>query len=246
VIWLYDGSSGWDAVAFTELSLALTAGTASRPHDVFVYNNSGTATLELTAWTNDTTRATALTTQNGVYVKTGDTTRLYLGTIYLDGSKQCSYLVGGVAAGGTAGVIGFWNMYNRVRWATFSGDNTDSWSYTTGTWRAANNSSTLRTFFVVGIDGDLVDGRYLYASNYTGSTGRNAIGYDSTSSPYDAMGIATAGPAGAQSAMIGSIIRPASGYHYVTALEYGATTVTWYGDVGLATVQSGLHCAGMF
>ena len=246
VLWLYDGSAGWDAVAFSELSIALSGGTASRLHDVFVYNNAGTATLELTAWTNDTTRATALVLQNGRYVQTGATTRLYLGTIYIDGSKQCNFITGGVAANGTAGVVGLWNAYHRHRWSTFSGDSTDSWSYTTAGWRVANNSSTLRTSFVVGLVGNSVDARYLYASNYSGTTGRNAIGYDSTSVPYDAMGIATAGPAGAQSAMIASIIRPEVGYHYATALEFGATTVTWYGDVGLATVQSGLHCSGMF
>lgn len=38
--------------------------------------------LELTAWTNDTTRATAITTQDGVYVKNGDATRRLVGTIF--------------------------------------------------------------------------------------------------------------------------------------------------------------------
>jgi hypothetical protein len=48
------------------------------------------------------------------------------------------------------------------------------------------------------------------------------------------------------SSFISSSVRPTAGFHYVTALEYGATTVTWYGDLGLATVQSGLHCSGMY
>lgn len=246
IIWLYDGSSQWEQFEISELSIALSGGTASRLHDVFVYSNTGVPTLELTAWTNDTTRATALVLQDGRYVKAGATTRLYLGTIYIDGSNQCNFIVGGVSAGGTAAVVGLWNMYHRHRWSTFSGDSTDSWSYTTGAWRAANNSSTLRTSFVVGVAGDSVDARYLYVSSYTGSTGRNAIGYDSTSVPYDAMGIATAGPTGAMSSFVGSGVVASAGYHYVTALEYGATTVTWYGDVGLSTVQSGVYCAGSF
>ena len=78
---LYDGSSTWTVYTFTERSLALTV-TSGKNYDVFAYNNSGTVTLELSAaWTNDTTRADALTTQNGVTVKSGATTRRWLGTI---------------------------------------------------------------------------------------------------------------------------------------------------------------------
>ena len=80
---LYDGTN-WIRHEFTERSLALGALTASRPHDIFIYDNAGTLTLSATAWTNATTRATALTTQDGVYVKTGATGYRYLGTIYID------------------------------------------------------------------------------------------------------------------------------------------------------------------
>lgn len=38
--------------------------------------------LELTAWTNDTTRATIISTQDGVFVKNGDPTRRLAGTIF--------------------------------------------------------------------------------------------------------------------------------------------------------------------
>src|SRR3990167_7040004 len=81
-IGLYDGSSAWAIYTFTELTLALGTLTSGLPYDVFAYDSSGTVTLEALAWTNGTTRATALTTQNGVLVKTGATTRRYLGTFY--------------------------------------------------------------------------------------------------------------------------------------------------------------------
>src|SRR6185369_11168812 len=80
--------------------------TASTPFDVFGVLSSGTLALETVDWTNDTTRATALTTQDGVLVKSGDTTRRYLGTGrttastgQTEDSDLNRYL---------------WNFYNRV------------------------------------------------------------------------------------------------------------------------------------
>lgn len=104
LISLYDGSD-WDAVEFSELSLDISGFTASKPYDIFCYNNSGTATLEGLVWTNDTTRATALTLQDGVLVKTGATTRRYLGTIYMQADQKCD---------DTVTNRGVWNMYNQV------------------------------------------------------------------------------------------------------------------------------------
>jgi hypothetical protein len=50
-------------------------------YDVFLYDSGGTPTLEILAWTGNTTRATALTTQDGVLVKSGDASRRSLGTV---------------------------------------------------------------------------------------------------------------------------------------------------------------------
>lgn len=78
---LYDGTR-WKVHAVAESSIALTGLTSGKPYDVFLYDNAGTPTLELLVWTSDTVRATALALQDGVYVKSGATTRRYLGTIY--------------------------------------------------------------------------------------------------------------------------------------------------------------------
>jgi hypothetical protein len=78
---LYDGTN-WNMRTSSEFSLALGVLTASRPYDVFCYDNAGVPTLEFLAWTNDTTRATALVMQDGVLSKTGALTRRYLGTFY--------------------------------------------------------------------------------------------------------------------------------------------------------------------
>ena len=102
---LYDGSSAWTTLSFAELSLNITAFTASKPYDIWIYNNAGTAALDSTVWTSTTARATALALQDGVLVKSGATTRRYLGTIYMDSASKCQ---------DTFKLRYVWNYYNRV------------------------------------------------------------------------------------------------------------------------------------
>lgn len=140
---LYDGTR-WREYQFTEITLALSSLTASLPYDVFLYDNSGTLTLELTAWTNTTTRATALTTQNGVYVKTGATTRRYLGTILTTGTTTTE----------DSSVQAFvWNLYNQVPRKLYHVAINQAHTYTTGTWRNWNNDSNVKVELVSGLAG---------------------------------------------------------------------------------------------
>ena len=121
---LYDGSA-WDLFTFTEITISLSGFTAIKAYDVFAYNNSGTVTIETVIWTNNTTRATGLVYQDGVLVKSGATTRRYLGTVYIN------------AAGGqtedTMVKRYLWNYYNRVSRPLQKLETTDSWTYTTAT-----------------------------------------------------------------------------------------------------------------
>lgn len=78
---LYDGSD-WAIHEFPEISLALSGLTSGKNYDVFAYWDSGTDSVKLelgAAWSNDTTRATGLTTQDGVQVQSGAATRRWLG-----------------------------------------------------------------------------------------------------------------------------------------------------------------------
>jgi len=85
---LYDGSD-WSVLPSAQVSAAIPS-TTNTNHDVFGYDASGTLTLEFVAWTNATTRATAIVKQDGVWVKSGDATRRLLGTIRTTGtSGQC-------------------------------------------------------------------------------------------------------------------------------------------------------------
>lgn len=89
---LFDGSH-WSTYPSAEMSIALGTLVNAVGYDVFCYANSGVPTLELLAWTNSTTRATALVLQNGVYCKTGALTRRYLGSFYNAGNQSATVTV---------------------------------------------------------------------------------------------------------------------------------------------------------
>lgn len=81
VVPLWDGVE-WVPITFTETALALGTLISARPYDVFAFLSDGALALELLAWTNNTTRATAVTLQDGRYCKSGDKSRLLLGSFY--------------------------------------------------------------------------------------------------------------------------------------------------------------------
>lgn len=227
---LYNGTN-WREHIVTQRSLALSGLTPWRLYDVFVYDNSGTITLELTAWTapasgsitgatfaspivitsashgrsagdlvyvsgvagntaaNSATgvphrvlsvpnantfsigtlaganvtgngtytsggswylashtghaRATALTAQDGVYVRSGAATRRYLGTFQATSSSTTD---------DSATARRLWNYYNRAsRLMTFT--NSSSHTYD-GDYRSWNNDFGARLSFVCGLESE--------------------------------------------------------------------------------------------
>lgn len=174
IITLWDGNR-WQPVVFAETSLALGTITSDKPYDVFGYLSGGALALELLAWTNGTTRATAVTLQDGRYSKSGDKTRLYLGTFYTtattttEDSETKRFL---------------WNAYNRVRRTLRRAETTANWTYTTATtWRSANNSTANRVQTIVGLPGTAISLQLCALFSITSSTaGVVQIGEGSTSS----------------------------------------------------------------
>ena len=141
-ITLYDGSSAWETIDFTEVSLSLSGYTAGSVYDIWGYNDGGTLTLESTIWTNTTTRATALTRQDGVLVKTGATTRRYLGTICTTSTTgQCEDSV-------TKRYV--WNLYNPVTRNLFKSVS-DTHTYASGTKRRFADDVDAKIDLVVGL-----------------------------------------------------------------------------------------------
>lgn len=235
---LFDGSL-WAAYVYTERSIAVPS-TSSQVYDVFLYNNSGTLTLELTAWTNDTTRATGLVVQDGVYVKSGALTRRYLGTF-------STTAVSGQTEDSTANRL-VYNYAQRVDRPFLRQETTDTWTYTTATFRQANNSAANQVTLVNGVSEEAVDLRLVaQAANSSASIQVTvAIGEDSTTAKAAACvnGFETTSNAGNTiSMMSASLVKiPGLGRHVYTWLEYSTATgtTTWYGDGAVATLQSGM------
>lgn len=224
---IYDGTR-WKVYTFTEISLALTL-TSGKNYDVFIYDNAGTLTLELSAaWTNDTTRADALTTQDGVYVKSGATTRLYLGTIRASASNQTE---------DSEKRRFVWNLYNRVTKPLFAQiTGTASYTYTTATVRAVNANTTVgegRFEIVCGLNLDMVQARVQdYAANTTPVNRWYGVGFDSTSTNH-ARNFAGQNPVATYivPGQMSELLRyPGIGYHYLQWVEWSVATgtTTWY------------------
>lgn len=162
------------------VSKALSSLTSGKPYDVFLYDNSGTLTLEFLVWTSTTARATALTTQNGVYVKTGDASRRYVGTFHATASNATAWVTdGGTTA---AAKLYIWNYYNRVEVAAKVAEGTTSWTYGSSTYRAMNNDTTNTINMVIGVEEDAGQAFVTGEKASGNTTGNVAIGLDSSSS----------------------------------------------------------------
>lgn len=256
---LYNGTR-WQLYTFAELSQATTDSTKSPAavannsnYDMFVWSDSGT--LRCTrgpAWTSDTARGTgAGTTElellNGRYVNHVAVTNgpaaqrgLYVGTIRSDGSAQ---------ANDSKAKRHVWNTYNRAARAMSVVEATDTWTYSTATFRQANASAANQLDFVIGLSEDLV--RASIKATSTASAGTNvtstvAVGLDSTSvKATDCINSTSTGCStnSVQNATPTAeyLGFPGLGRHTLVWLEQasGATT-TWQGDNGGTVVQSGI------
>lgn len=222
----YSGSS-WTLSTFTEKSISLAGLTAGLPYDVFIVDS--TLALELLAWTNATTRATALTTQDGVLCKTGALTRRYLGTICIKATGQCEdSLLNRLV----------WNYYNRTERPMQVFDGTDSWTYNSATWRQARATSGNKVELVIGVVEDLTKAVVQALSTPDGATG---VGVDVTNANSAQIFHNVNGSANAQLNHAEYRGYLAVGYHYLAWLEYARTgTVTFNGDQGVADTQTGL------
>ena len=221
--------------------------TTNSNYDLFIWSNSGTLTLTRgPAWTSDTARGTGAGTtqiamQNGIWTNAVAITNgpsanqgTYVGTVRSDGSSQLNWTTGGAAAGGTAGILGVWNMYNRVSATAVVQDTTASWTYGTAAWRAADNSSTNRVNFIVGFVEDSFTASYTNFNYYSGGSTVQVIGLglNSTTSPMAGgvlpSSVYTTGTYSGTSAVAGA--QPALGYNYVSAIEYGdGSSSAFYG-----------------
>jgi hypothetical protein len=196
---------------------------ASKNVDLVLYDNNGVPKLEFVApWTNDSARAVALTTQDGVYSKTGDATRRYVGTIRTTetaGQTEDSLVKRFV-----------WNFYNKVI-RSLSCAQEISHTYN-GAWRKWNNSDINNKLeFVMGLQLDSY-----FGSQYSNQNGGNAVGtvymfmdgsgcsnllVDSSSSSE------TIGASGT------AMLDISQGYHYTQSYEMGSSASSRFNRMGM-------------
>jgi len=178
---LYDGSSAWTTLSFVETNLALGTLTSALPYDVFAYNNSGVVALELLAWTSDTARATAIVLQNGVWVKSGATTRRLLGTLRTDSTTTTIQDLGGIASQ----IGGKWfvqNVYHQFSVNLIVWDGTDNYAYNLATIRQANGATGMKIEVIATLPYNdiLADILAIVRTSTTSTVAMNGWGINST------------------------------------------------------------------
>jgi hypothetical protein len=209
MISLYDGTS-WSINSFTERTLALGTLVSGKNYDVFMYNNSGTLTLESLVWTSDTARATALVLTDGVYLKTGALTRRYLGTFRTTSTTTTADSLNNRLV---------WNVNNQVERAvkmdTYTYYAYTGHTYTTAAWRAWRADTGLIIGYVVGLDRGISVG---FGCASSGAITSQAAAWDGGTPGYDSVDVVSR--AGRTYSTRGSVL----GYHYITMMQYGTSS----------------------
>lgn len=233
---VYNGTS-WVLTNFAQKSLALGTLTSGRNYDIFLDWNGSAWGLDFgTVWTDATTRAVALTLQDGVLgvAGVGGTFSRYIGTIFTSSTTQTEdsfakrYL---------------WNYYNRVRRPMKVVEATASWTYTTATFRQANGAAANQLDCVIGVAEEMVNAQV--QASVQGSAARLCavgIGVDSTSVNSAQLfggGVFTTGTEAAICSYRGY---PAAGRHTFPWLERSETggTTTWLGTDASGSAVSGI------
>jgi len=249
----------WGLYEIAELSLALDSDSghtgyheSGKNFDLFIYNDAGTIRLcSGPAWTDDDTRADAIARKDGRWtnnasivlrfdasastVTAAANTALFVGTFRASANGQTEWSqFPAAAAGGSNNKLLLWNLYNQVLAASLESDSDASWTYTTDTYRSANNSDLNRISFIAGLaGGNLRAHAQQRAANSSANISRDGgIGYDSVlsnSGLRDAGGNANAGVG--QTMFTTHERNVEIGFHFVQMLEKSVATgtATWTG-----------------
>lgn len=224
-------NSKWNLYESAEVSVSLVGLTASTVYDVFAYWSGSAVVLETVAWTNLTTRATGIVRQDGVWAKSGDTTRRYIGTIIINASG------GQTDDSFTKRFV--WNLQNKVMRPCFTTNTNANWTYSTAAYREFNGGSgQLRFEFVCGLPSSVAA---LHGGRLVGSSGNN--GYSGTNldstTGINLGWITVFGNVVNYATLTGHVRRDVTiGYHYITQTEYCSSgTISSYGN-GSATTQN--------
>lgn len=229
-ITIYDGNA-WVERNSAEISLGMTGMTTALPYDIYVHWTGTALALELLAWTNTTTRATALIRWGGVLVKSGDTTRRYVGTIIATGATTTN---------DTLLQRYVYNEYNQVERYLYATDTTTTWTYALTTIRQTRGSTANKVELCIGGVGcrpfrARANSNYLTSSTDCGVTyiGKDSITVAATLSRtnFNVNLLTTGNIWGMAVADLADVFVP--GYHFLAWLENcnAAVSITFNGTV---------------
>ena len=214
IVFAYE-SSVWTGHTIPDagVTVGCTGLTASTDYYLYVYDNSGTLTLDIST--------TAPTTQNGISVKTGATDRLMIARCYTDGSGDV------LDTDNQRFII---SVYNKRLRRLITENSINNWSYTVSAWRELNaGTGQTRAEFI----GDGTSTFYMMGAGltYLSTTGitQLSIGYDVTNAPIGASSFCAYNQYSNHA--FSYTTTPTAGYHYATLLEKcGVNTTKQYGS----------------
>lgn len=230
---LYDGLS-WRMHHFSEISITNASLSVSTMYDVFIYNNSGTLTLEFSSgWTTGTVRANALVTQDGIYVKSGAPTRRYLGSVYSSSAGTFYDAFGNRLV---------WNNCNRSTSIFAATQTTDSSTSSSTSWGQYLGGS-MTAGFVIGLDDVLVTTRGLGIIGPAAAATGVSVGLGNNTG----LGVHSSLMGGqANTIHTTQLWADYEGYpgigrraFYTNQITDGSNTVTFYGDNGGTNLAAG-------
>jgi len=173
----YNGTTVVPVSMGAELSQLTTDNTkspapcaANSNYDLFFWLDGATPRISRgPPWSSDTSRGTGagtaeVTRVSGLLVNAQAITNgpaqyrgTYLGTIRTNAAALVDWNLGAQAAGGTAGILGVWNMYHRTKIGCKVQETANSWVVPANADRPYNNSQNHRVSLIRGFQEDIVE-----------------------------------------------------------------------------------------
>lgn len=191
------------------------ANVAANTFELEGSTGSGAYTSGGTWYKLNASRATALTLQNGIYVKTGSTGRRYLGTGMTTGTS------GQTEKSGSASLL--WNYYNRV-WTVLGLQDSNSHTYTSSASRIYRNVNTNKLQFVVGVAEDVVPTELLASFNFDTGDGAVSTGLIHNRTTGTGLVTSVSDVFHGRNLADTTAFAPVAGYNFFQATQAGAAT----------------------
>jgi hypothetical protein len=166
----------------------------------------------------------------------------YLGTLYATANGQTGMqFTPAAASGGSNAILGLYNGYNRIGVDSYSADSTGSWSYSTSTWRSANNNNGNRISFVDGLGQSPIRARYdqmIQANAVQCGIGVNLYATSGGPPGVIAAPVFNSNVSVSQPTVVN--FPPKLGFHFVQAMEFATGSCTFYGSATQGLILEGM------